>query len=514
MIRAACLILSLVGCVASAAPVRAAVVASGDCRDPELVSATRALSKRLEKQSSVALITEQEVLEKLGRAPSRSIEEIQRLIDTAQQMFYQAHYHKAVSHLDNALAEIQRLPPGQTRWQLTVSARIIEGLTRSRLKRDGGSDEAFRRVLRIDPAHQLDPDYFGPSTIQHFERIRKELAAAKKYPMKITSIPTGSNLYVDGKLMGKTPTTLSMPAGAYQIVVGKEETFSLPRELEFQGSSELHVDLRFESSIDTSRVACISKPPNERTRLDSAVKLGSALDVERVVVLRFDRAQVGPSWLAASLVHITDAGKAREGGLQVGSQGVTEEGIAELARFVATGELTANVRPVSELKRVGSSPTPPAEPAEPVAVSSPKELAPQAPPEQLAAATPAGTTSVETSAPAPQGSNSFLGKVLLGVGGVSLLSGGIAQGFAIASSAEFEELNRNGLTEAEAPLARAALDRRAIQQPGAIVGFALGAVSAGVGAYLLLSGSDGGGETSVALLPSSSGSAVVVTGSF
>ena len=110
----------------AAPPQKIAVVTTGDCRDPELTGASRNLAKELGQRNNIQLVDESQVLEKLGRAPTRSIDEIQRQIDTAQQQFYSAQYFKAINQLESTMAEIQRLPPGPAHWQLWVTASILE----------------------------------------------------------------------------------------------------------------------------------------------------------------------------------------------------------------------------------------------------------------------------------------------------------------------------------------------------------------------------------------------------
>lgn len=499
----------LLGPVQASAARSIAVVVTGDCRDPDLITASRDLGRSLGNAPELSLVSEAEVVERLGRSPTRSIEELRRQLDTAQQQYYHAQYHKAVAQLESALQEIARLPPGEARWQLWVSGSVLDGLIRGRLNKSAAATDAFRRVLRIDPTHTLDPDYFGPSTLKDFDRIRAEVKAGTKVPLSVKTTPPGATVFVDGKELGKTPMRREVLPGQYQVVVGDGGVFSLPRDVQVNGAEELVIDLRFESAIDTERAPCIANPGSEGALLAHAVKFGSLLDIDQLVVLRFERQQVGPSWLAAALVGVKGGDKIREGGIQATSRGYPPQAIEELARFITTGESSANV--------VAQRPGTPKQ-SPPAARVEPARPPPVPPIQSVAVPHPGATEGGVTAAAPPSSVRRTVGMISAGFGALALVAGVGFQVTAVQSQNEFQGWVDAGRQPDQLQQAAAARDRARDHQTVAFVAYGVGAVAVGAGLFLWLGEGDesaqGAAEAQVFASPSADGMSVVVRGTF
>jgi hypothetical protein len=484
---------------AASATARVTVVGGGDCRDSELALAVRSLSAALERQPAVQLMSEAEVLGVLGRGPTRSPDEIQRQIEGARHQFYQAKYHRALSEIEAAQEELRRLPPGEAGWRLRASARVVEGLIRTRLKSGGGTEEAFRAVLRLEPTYQLDVDYYGPSTLALFEQVRTEVQKAKRARLTVKSAPPGADVFLDGRRVGATPYAGDHLPGPYQLAVGRGETFSLTREVEVgPRATEVQVDLSFEAAVETSRVPCLAsdralRAVQEKTLLGQAVKLGVLLDVEQLVVLRLDRGSIGPGWLSATLVGMRGGEKIREGGLQVGPHGFSDTAMSELARFVATGESTPNVRPSPDATASIAAPAP----------------VPLAPPAHQASVQEASVLD------APSGRwRRPTGQITAGVGGAAVVTGAVLTGLGFRARSELARLEEGGLHPDEAPAARRASDRAALYLPLGAAALGVGALAVGTGAFFWLTAPSPGGA-GVTVAPSvDDGPGVRVSGRF
>jgi hypothetical protein len=124
-----------------------------------------------------------------------------------------------------------RLPSGAS---FTVCVSTLQGVVLSSLNKKAEAAEAFRRVLRVEPAHALSTDEFTPSVISQFEGFRKELARQKKVVMQVQSAPPGAEVLVEGRVMGVTPLKLELSAGAHTLVakgegLDKKQQFKLKR---------------------------------------------------------------------------------------------------------------------------------------------------------------------------------------------------------------------------------------------------------------------------------------------
>ena len=452
----------------------------------------------------MSVVSEAELLDRIGRRPSKTLEELRSQLDIAQEQFYQARYTRAIKQLEGALQEISRLPPGSKRWQLEASSRLLEGLIRTRLQGDASVVEPFSRVLRLDPNYKLDPDYFGPSTIERFDRVRRQLARARRAELDITSQPTGADVFLDGRPVGKTPYRGSLPEGSYQLLVGKDGEFSLQREVRVPASDAIHVDLQFEGTVHRHRTVCLAEAKDEPARMKNAVKLAAILDLDHLVLLRIERPRQGANWMAATLMKVAEGQKIREGGLQFEEDGISDAGIAELARFVATGEQMPRIILPSASDQTSSALAGSVDRAAPDPATA-ASLNPT--PSSMSAGSAWSSPFLRRSAP-----------YALGVVGAGAIATGVT--FLALTRAPLEQLhalNVDGLYGEEIPKAGALVNQYTLRRNLGLVGLGvgLGALAGGTALYLLDRRPPAAPSTPTLLVgPSGNGFAVALGGEF
>ncbi len=457
--RLACCLWALVAFEAAAAK-RLVVMGTGDCRDGELMLQVRQLSDALSARLGAgAVMDEQDVRRRLGLTSSRGVDDLERQIETGRRKYLEAQYGEAEQILQDAIAEIERLPVPDDYARLRVAAEEVRALnmrSNPATRNTSLGDDAFRVVLSLMPDYQPNIDYYSPSTRRRFEELRQEVKRAKKVPLVVKSTPPGATVFVDGAKVGVTPYSgTHLPGPRRVMLVTKGGATSLPRVVDVrdEGASVV-VDLEFEAAIHPDRKPCVASGDDEKARLSSAVKFGALLGVSEVVVLRLDRQRVGPSWLEASLVQVHGAQKIRTGGLKVNDTGSPLEGIDELAAFTVTGEPTARVLTA-----------PPQLDAAPV----PTALAPQP------GALPASSGWMRPGAYASGG-----------VAAAALVLGAVFQLQALGSWGEYESYYANGRvpTAEEAAAVNQIESRAGQQQLLAVGGFGLAALAGAASAVL------------------------------
>ncbi|MCE9671743.1 PEGA domain-containing protein [Myxococcus stipitatus] len=283
--------------------------------------------------------------ERLFPQPTKSYEDLQRQLDAAQDHFYESRNGKAAQAIDEALQQIVRLPVGEARWKLFVSAQLLHGLNYRAMNRQKESDAAFRNVLRLQPDYALDPEYFAPSVRQGFDKLKKELARARKVKLSVKSTLPSSDVYLDGLKVGQTPLMLDLLAGTYDLTLVKGEAVSFPRQIQVQGpDTPMLVDLTYEGSISASPFPCLAtgEGSDERT-LSHAVRLGGTLGVEEVIVVRLEHPSSGPKWFAATVLNVEGGQKLREGGFKTQGLDAPTEALSALVDFVTTGRSPSNL---------------------------------------------------------------------------------------------------------------------------------------------------------------------------
>jgi len=335
---------------------RMALVALGDCRDPDLLRQARQFEQRLSERVGPQLLPEQQFQTRVGPPPTHTLDEVRRQVATAENLFYNDRVGDTLAVIDQSLTELERLPPGPERWRTYADAQLIRGLALSSLRRREASDEAFRAVLRVDPRHVMSADAFSPTFRQRFDKLRAELARGRKQRLSVQSQPPGATVYVDGLALGHTPAAIDLPPGSYQVLVGRPDALSFPHRVQLREDVTLRVDLAFEQTIPPSRAACLQQPRDgKETPLGNALKLALLLEVDQLVVLRLDRPAAGPSWLSAAVLNAQTAQRTREGGIQLGGTHPGPDDLGELARFVVTGETGNRVVVVDPSAGAGST---------------------------------------------------------------------------------------------------------------------------------------------------------------
>ncbi|MDC0712395.1 PEGA domain-containing protein [Stigmatella sp. ncwal1] len=330
----------VLACVTHAAP-RRLVVASGECKDAELNTQARAVHDALASRPGQEVLSPAAFREHFFPPPAQSVEELQVQLETAQSQFYEARHAQAEQVIGKALQEIFRLPVGSTRWQLHAHALLLQALNARATGKVKDSDAAFRSILRLEPQYKLDAGLYPPSLQQAFEKVRTELARAKKVKLSVKSTLPASEVYLDGHKAGQTPLTLELLPGSYELTVVKDGAVSFPRPLPVEGpDTPVFVDLAYEGAVSGSPFPCLAAPhrSGERT-VSHALRLGGTLGVEEVIVVRLERSSSkGPQWLAATVLHVEGGQKLREGGFKIQDPEALAESLSALIDFVTTGK--------------------------------------------------------------------------------------------------------------------------------------------------------------------------------
>jgi hypothetical protein len=452
--------------IASHAAPRTALVAAGRCDDADLLDQSRDLTRELSARMGDQL-NQEDLMNRLPRSASRVPAELERQIEGAELQYFEANYSVAERRVLDSLEEVERLRPGSKRWQLFVRAVLLHALVLRATNRAAEADDQFKRVLRIHPDQRLDADYFSPSTRARFDRVRRQLASESRTTLAMTSTPSGAEVFIDGLgLKQTTPVSVDLPPGRYSVSLSAQGGFSFPRLIDLTSPSSLHVDLEFESSLDARVIPCFADGGDEQVRLTHALKLGSWLGIDQIVIARAERRSAGYVWLSAALMQVSTGQKVREGGLKVDSTG--SPSLGELADFISSGKVSRNIV-ASDVAYVAPRESPNAEPILTSQVSA--QLGPP--------------TSQEARA---KGWTKPVGTGLLGLGTVGI---GLGMAFQLRSDQSWAALSRRYPDGRQPPISdvdsvQSTRARAASQHNSAILSYSIGAVAVSAGVLFLL----------------------------
>ncbi|MHB8875746.1 MAG: PEGA domain-containing protein [Myxococcaceae bacterium] len=304
-------------------------VATGNCADPELTGAMRVFTGELQQRLGPDAIDPEEVLRRFRPQPSMSLDELQALIQTAQSQYWAIEHQEAGQNVQRAMAELEKVSPLAHPWKQMAFALVIDGLVHRNLGRKLEMAESWRRVLRVEPGHKLDPGLYSPSVRAQFELLRKELAAGKKLTLSVNTPKPGAEVFIEGMPVGKTPFSEQFPPGRYRVAVARGESVSFGHLVKLEQDSAQLIDIEFEAALVGQAPLCIHSDGST----GRALRLAALAGADAVVVFR---------WANAVLVEVADGARVREGGFKTTSPARNQR-LAELAAFVLSGTPSAAV---------------------------------------------------------------------------------------------------------------------------------------------------------------------------
>lgn len=457
---------------AVAAP-KTLVVGAGDCQSVELVTGLNDFSDALREQLKTDLYEPDVVLDIVRPRPTRSLEDVERQIESARTLFYNGQLERALDLLRQALAELERAPIAGQPWKVTSQALALQGVVLTMLNKKPEAADSFRRVLRVEPAHALSRDEFTPSVIAQFEGHRRELARQKRATMTVQSTPPGAEVLIEGKVMGVTPLKLDLAPATYRLAARAGERVSYLRVVSVPRDGQVQVDLAAEGALSTQAPLCLAA--SEKLAEAAALKLANTVTADDLLMVRLEGRKGEPGRFVASRYEIRSGSMVREGRVQAPSRG--KPAFGALATFLLTGqgsslivspEAPASARPAQPQAAAGPSSTSKSSSTPSASSQAPLEPMPPPPP----------PPAVEARGPISAGRVASF--ALMGAGVASLAGGVVAWLSGDADRTSLASLLVNGrLPEPSAPTHRQALDAIARNGSNQTLTFAL--LGAGVG---------------------------------
>lgn len=512
LVRLSVFVVIVIAGLAQAAP-RTLVVGTGSCQSVELVTALNEFGGALREQLKADLYESDVVLDIVRPRPSRTIEDIERQVESARTLFYNGQNDRSLDLIKQALSELERAPTVGQPWRVLAPALTLQGVVLLTAGKKTDALDSFRRVLRVEPQYALNADDFTPGVIAQFEALRKELSRSRKSAVVVQSTPPGAEIVVEGRVIGTTPLKFELLPASYRLLVRSGDRSSFLRVLTTPRDSLVQIDLASEGALATKSPLCLSA--TGKAAEAAALKLANTVTADDVVIVRLEGAKDGPGQLAAARFEIRSGAMLREGRVLSPTKG--KPAYEALATFLLTGQGSAAVlTPEAAAKAIA-----PQVVAEPVAVVQPAVVTPPvattepvAAPKIVEAPPPAPPVVTATNGMSTARVMSFS---LMGVGAAALVAGAITFGLGTADRAAASMRQVNGkLPDPAEPEHRRVLDainRADLNQTIAFtfLGAGVGAATAGLLTFFLFPGSE---VPQVAIVPSSGSLSVTIGQSF
>jgi hypothetical protein len=338
----------------------------------------------------------------LGQTSNATESELDRAYGGALVVYQNGEFESSLRTLGAIVDDLESLPDtdeSYRQWKRALTRLAHSAIAAGDQKE---VENAFGKLLRVEPGYTLDPDQFSPGFRKRFEEARTRVRALPRRKLTVAAVGPPGTVFVNGKPVGTTPLTVTLPTGRYRIsgASGSLRVPSLWIDLEQEDRSVV-LDFALASSLRMNAGPGLALAAPDRAL--GVVRAGAWLGVDKLVtVTRTDEGQA--QFLVGSIYDVQRGALQREGSVRMVAGGVPSVNLYALAAFLLTGQSS---REVKDLSREGGKRAPPpvaSGPSEKPASPSPAPTQPPAsatasPPPPRPTAQPAATVARDAAAP-------------------------------------------------------------------------------------------------------------------
>ncbi len=162
-------------------------------------------------------------------------------------------------------------------WLMKAASHVANGETES-------ARTEIARLVSVNPDAQFSANYFPPEELGEAQKARKAVGAAEG-TLEVRTLPSGAEVYVNGRYAGISPATVTNLADAEHFITVLKPGYALAQARAKPGQTELalrNAELggRFEA---LSRG--VTRDPQGPGRDRAAKELGQALGAEQVLLV-------------------------------------------------------------------------------------------------------------------------------------------------------------------------------------------------------------------------------------
>lgn len=325
-----------------------AILAVGDAPggpEAELAEMTHQLRAACRDRTAGVLEVPEMRARLLGQASNATLPELERAYAGALATYQNGEYEGSIRTLYAVVEDLERLPESPEAYQQWIRALLRLAHAEGTIGHVAEARAAMEKVLAVEPRHQPDPELFSPTYRREFDAVRAKVAARPKRSITVTAIGRGGAVYLNGRLSGQTPATVSLPPGRYRVG-GASGPLRVPSFWVELKDEDRSVVLDF-SLAEALRVN--AGPGLALTRAGrhaGVIRAGAWLGADRVLAASIAvEGQV--QYLAGSIYDVRRGAMMREGLVRMVAGSVPSVNLGALASFLLTGQPQRAVVPVA-----------------------------------------------------------------------------------------------------------------------------------------------------------------------
>jgi hypothetical protein len=346
----------------------------------------------------------------LGHFSGATLAELDRAYGGALAVYQNGEFESAVRTLRAIVEDLESLPEGEEAYAQWTRALLRLAHAAQTVGEGRVGDEALLKLLRVEPEFQPDPDQYSPAYRRRLDELRARVRALPRRRLAVLSEGRVGTVYVNGRSFGKTPASLSLPAGVYRVG-GAADGQRVPSFTVDLGEEDRTVALDFALAEAVRANAGPGLALAGARRGYGTIRAGAWLGVDKLVVTS-RTAEGGAQFLVGSIFDVRRGALLREGSVRMVAGTVPSVNLGALAAFLLTGQSSREVkdrtpegpREVAPVAAAAASPPAPAPERAPLPPPPPPAAGPTgsaaAPPERAAPLSPARVAPVSPASPA------------------------------------------------------------------------------------------------------------------
>jgi hypothetical protein len=285
----------------------------------------------------------------LGQLSDATVSELDRAYGGALAVYQNGEFESALRTLRAIVEDLESLPESEEsyfQWKRALLRLAHAAMT---VGRQSEAEAAFDKLAQAEPDYHPDPDSFSPSFRRRFEERKARLRALPRRRLLVVAEGWPGTVFMNGKQMGTTPLTLTLPAGKYRVggAAGSLRVPSFQVDLEAEDRTVV-LDFGLAQALRVNAGPGLALSPQDRAY--GIIRAGAWLGADNLVVVSRaveDQAQ----FLLGSLYDVRRGVLLREGSVRMVAGGVPSVNLAALASFLLTGQSSREVKNLSDAPR-------------------------------------------------------------------------------------------------------------------------------------------------------------------
>lgn len=151
-----------------------------------------------------------------------ALDEGRTRLEEGRVLYERAQPDGAIPLLEQATRELEAGIQASGRTRELIDAWLLLGLSHTGMGDEAAARAAFREVVVLDPARELDPISYPPTVIEWFSGVRAEVLGLRggAVEIELAGDYTEVEVFVDGLSRGTGPVTVEdLPPGGHHIFV-------------------------------------------------------------------------------------------------------------------------------------------------------------------------------------------------------------------------------------------------------------------------------------------------------